>query len=66
MILSNDELRKEVKLLKALKGIKYKVFAEQLAIREDSFSSWLRGKYSLGEERSQKLYEIVNKLKEEE
>ena len=49
-----------------VKGIKYKVFAEQLAMREDSFSSWLRGKYSFSEERSQKLYEIVNKLKEEE
>lgn len=66
MMLSNEELRKEVKVLKALKGIKYKNIAEPLGIKTDSFYSWLRGSYAFSEERSQKLYEIINKLKEEE
>ena len=39
----NENLRKEVKLLKALQGISYKEVAEFLEIRQDSFYNWLKG-----------------------
>ena len=46
----NEILRKEVKLLKALQGVSYKEIAEEyLGIIKDSFYSWLKGYYNLGE-----------------
>jgi len=61
----NAYLRKEVKLLKALQGISYKELAEEyLGIRQDSFYSWLRGYYNLGQEKQQQLYDVVSNLKE--
>lgn len=47
----NNELRKQVKLLKALQGISYKEIANYLEIRPDSLSAWLRGKYDFSEKR---------------
>lgn len=61
----NKYLRTEVKLLKALQGFSYKELAEEyLGIRQDSFYSWLKGYYNLGEEKQKQLYEIVLTLKE--
>lgn len=61
----NNYLRVEVKLLKALQGISYKELAEEyLGIRQDSFYSWLKGYYNLGEEKQKQLYEVVLTLKE--
>ena len=61
----NNYLRIEVKLLKALQDITYKELAEEyLGIRQDSFYSWLKGYYDLGEEKQKQLYEIVLTLKE--
>lgn len=61
----NDFLRKEVKLLKALQGVSYKELAEEyLGIKQDSFYSWLKGYYNLGDEKQQLLYDVVNNLKE--
>ena len=60
----NDLLRKECKYLKAYQGISYKEIAEFLEIRQDSFYSWLKGYYNLGEERQQRLKDIVANLKE--
>lgn len=60
----NDNLRKEVKLLKALQGISYKEVAEFLEIRQDSFYNWLKGYYEFGEERQRRLWEVIACLKE--
>ena len=60
----NENLRKEVKLLKALQGISYKEVAEFLEIRQDSFYNWLKGYYEFSEERQTRLIEIIGCLKE--
>ena len=60
----NENLRKEVKLLKALQGISYKEMAEFLEIRQDSFYNWLKGYYELGEEKQSRLLDVIACLKE--
>ena len=55
----NDELRREVRLMKALHGIPYKKFAEAMGIAQANFSNWLCGKYNFGEERQKQLTEII-------
>ena len=42
----NENLRKEVKLLKALQGITYKEIAEYIEVKENSLYCWLKGYYS--------------------
>ena len=58
------DLRKQVKLLKALQGISYKEIAEYLELPPKSFYNWLNGQYEFGEEREKRLFEIVADLKE--
>ena len=60
----NEKLRKEVKLLKALQGIRYKEVAEFLEIRQDSFYNWLKGYYEFSEERQRMLLDVIACLKE--
>ena len=60
----NENLRKEVKLLKALQGISYKEVAEFLEIRQDSFYNWLKGYYELGDEKQRRLLDVIACLKE--
>lgn len=60
----NENLRKEVKLLKALQGISYKEVAEFLEIRQDSFYNWLKGYYEFSEERQHRLLDVIACLKE--
>lgn len=38
-----DNLRKEVKLLKALQSISYTEIADYLEIKKNSFYNWLKG-----------------------
>lgn len=60
----NNELRKQVKLLKALQGISYKEIAEYLEIKVDSLYSWLRGNYDFSEKRLSMLQNVIANLKE--
>ena len=60
----NENLRKEVKLLKALQGITYKELAEYLEIKVDSLYSWLRGNYDFSEKRLSMLQNVITNLKE--
>ena len=60
----NNELRKQVKLLKALQGITYKELAEYLEIKVDSLYSWLRGNYDFSEKRLSMLQNVIINLKE--
>lgn len=60
----NNELRKQCKLLKALQGIPYTELAEYLEIGASSFYNWLCGSYDFGEEKQQRLAEIISNLSE--
>ena len=60
----NENLRKEVKLLKALQGITYKELAEYLEIKVNSLYSWLRGNYDFSEKRLAMLQNVITNLKE--
>lgn len=60
----NNELRKQVKLLKALQGISYKEIANYLEIKVDSLYSWLRGNYDFSEKRLSMLQNVIANLKE--
>lgn len=61
----NDELRREVRLIKALQGIPYKVFAQAMGIAQANFSNWLCGKYNFGEEKQHQLIEIILAIKQD-
>lgn len=60
----NEYLRKECKLLKALQGISYTEIAGYLELSTSSFYNWLCNAYDFGEEKQQKLQEIIANLKE--
>lgn len=62
--MSNDRLRKECKVLKALQNISYKELSEYLEIKQQSFYNWLKGEYDLSIEKKEKLTEIISNLKE--
>lgn len=59
-----NELRKEIKLLKALQGVSYNEIAEHLEIHKNSFYNWLKGYYNLSEEKENRLIEIINLISE--
>lgn len=59
-----DELRKSVKLLKALQGISYKEIAEYMELSQKSFYNWLKGNYEFSEQRVKQLRYIIDTLKE--
>ncbi len=60
----NNELRKRVRLLKALQGVSYKEIAYYLEITTNSLYNWLRGQYDLSPERQDDLNDILNNLSE--
>lgn len=66
MFFINEYLRKQVKLLHALQGIKYKELAEYLEIKPNSFWSWLHGFYDFGYKKAERLNEIIGNLREYE
>lgn len=59
-----DELRKKVKLLKALQQINYKEIAEYIELPPKSFYSWLNGQYEFSEERTKRLKDVIDTLQE--
>lgn len=61
--MSDNKLRKQVKLLKATEAIQnYAEIAEMLEIHKGSFYNWLNGYYNLGVEKKQHLKEIIECL----
>ena len=60
----NEELRKKCKLLKALQGVSYAEIAEYLEIGASSFYNWICGSYDFGEEKQNRLLNIINDLQE--
>lgn len=59
-----EDLRKRVKLLKALQGVPYKEIAEYIELPPKSFYSWLNGQYEFSEEREERLIFILDTLQE--
>jgi len=62
--MSDDYLRREIKLLKALQGVEYKEIAEYLEVKACSFYAWIRGSYNFSTDRKNRLYEIIGFLKD--
>lgn len=62
--MTQETLRKQVKMLKALQGIAYKEIAEYLEIKTNSLYSWLKGNYEFGEDKTKRLQEIISNLGE--
>ena len=63
--MSQDYLRKKVKLIKALQGISYKEISEYLDIKTNSLYNFLKGQYDLSEEKASILDDILSKLWED-
>ena len=59
---NNENLRQQVKVLKALQNVSYKEFAEYLEIKQQSFYNWLKGSYDLSFNKQIKLQEIIINL----
>lgn len=60
----NNDLRKKVKLLKALQGVSYIELSEYLEVSKSSFYNWLAGSYDFGIERQNRLLEILQTISE--
>lgn len=60
-----NDLRRKVKLLKALQNITYTEIAEHLEINKNSFINWLHCYYDFGIEKEKRLIEIIEILSEE-
>lgn len=59
-----QDLRKQVKLVKALQGITFTEIAEDLEISRGAFYNWLNEQYSLSKEKEERLKEILELIKE--
>ena len=63
-MITNDELREEVRLLKALHRITYKEFAQANNIKVSSFYNWLRGDFDYTDNSCGIVFNAVQKMKE--
>lgn len=59
-----ENLRKQVKIIKALQNITYTEIAADLEISRSAFYNWLNGQYSLSKEKETRLQEIIDLIKE--
>lgn len=59
-----DNLRKQIKLLKALQGVQYSEIAALLEIQKNSFYNWIKGYYNLSAEKEKRLIEIITDISE--
>ena len=59
-----EDLRKRVKILKALQGVQYSELAAYLEIQKKRINKWLKGYYNLSAEREKRLFEIINLISE--
>jgi transposase len=59
-----ENLRKQIKILKALQSISYGEIAEHLEIHRNSFYNWLKGYYNLSAEKEKRLIEIIEFISE--
>lgn len=59
-----ENLRKQIKLLKALQGVQYSEIAALLEIQKNSFYNWIKGYYNLSAEKEKRLIEIITDISE--
>lgn len=59
-----NNLRKKVKMLKAIQGVSYSEIAEYLEIHRNSFYNWLKGYYNLSDQKVRRLQEILEDISE--
>lgn len=59
-----EKLRNEVKILKALQGVNYSEVAELLEISRSAMYNWLHNQYDLSAEKTNRLKEIIETIKE--
>lgn len=59
-----ENLRRKVKVLKALQNVTYTEIAEDLEINRNSFYNWLSGQYDLSKEKENRLIEIIDLISE--
>lgn len=59
-----ENLRKQVKMLKALQNISYTEIAELLEISRSAMYNWLKEQYNLSQTKADRLQEIIETLKE--
>ena len=62
--IENSNLRKRVRIIKALQNITYKELAEYLEIKQGSFTNWLSGSYDFSRKRAIALNQILDTLEE--
>lgn len=62
--MEQDNLRKRVRILKALQSVSYKEVSEYLEIHTNSFYNWIKGYYNLSEEKANRLNEILDLISE--
>lgn len=63
--MDQEQLRKEVRILKAIQGIQYSEVAEMLNLSRSSFYNLINGGYEFGKERTRELEELIYNLKGE-
>ena len=63
--MSQDYLRKRLKLLKALQGISYKEISSYLDIKTNSLYNFIKGQYDLSYEKAHLLDDIISTLWED-
>lgn len=59
-----ENLRKKVKLLKALQNVSYREIAGYIDINRNSFYNWLKGYYNLSPEKQKQLADVLSTLSE--
>ncbi len=62
--MKQDEIRKRVRLLKAIQNTSYKYLAECLEISKSSMYNWMHSQFDLSDKRAQQLERIINDLEE--
>lgn len=62
--MTNEQARKQVKLLKAMQNISYKEIASYIEIKDNSLYNWLRCQYNLSKEKLETLEGVICNLKE--
>lgn len=63
-MMTNDELREEVRMLKAKHKISFKAFAEANNFKVSSFYNWLRGDFDYTEHSCEIVFNALQKAKE--
>ncbi len=62
--MDQQNIRKRVRMLKAMQNISYKELSGYIEIKESSMYNWLRGQYDLSYSRAKRLEEVVSTLEE--